>query len=129
MFTHIFMFDYKRKNRLQFFFHWKNRLFFSKTWFFINLLGPKDMILLLPQYLSEYLWDLHNSSFEVCRTRKYEKKNRPKYFTHWKVCLFFKNLWLQQPPRSWKKLWQATQYQYEQYVDPCKLFPEVYHTR
>ena len=103
-FPDFFMFDNRRKNRPQKFFHWKVRLFFSKTWFFINLLGPKELILLLSQYLSEYLLDLYSLSFEVCHTRYYEKKETPKIFIHWKDCvLFFKNLWFQQHPRSSKK--------------------------
>ena len=103
MFPYIVVFDNRRKNRPQVFFHWKVRLYFSKIWFFINLLGPKELILLLAQYLSDYLLDLYTSSLEVCTTRYYEKKKTPKYFNHWKVCLFFKNLWFQQPPRSLKK--------------------------
>ena len=41
------------------------------------------------------LWGLSHS---ILRERK-----TPKYFIHWKDCLFFKTLWFQQPPRSLKK--------------------------
>ena len=60
------------------FFSSESSPFFSKIWFFINLLGPKELILLLPQYLSDYLLDLYTSSFEVFHTRYYEKKRTPK---------------------------------------------------
>ena len=74
------------------FFSLESSLFISKNSFFINLLGPEELILLLPQYLSENLWDLYNSSHEVSYTRCYEKKKTPKYFIHWKVCVFFSKI-------------------------------------
>ena len=102
LFTDFFMCDNSRKNGPQNFFHLKNRLFFSKIWIFINLLGPKELIFLLSQYLSEYLLDLYKSSHEVCHNRYYERKEALKFFIHRKDSLFFKNLWFQQPPRSRK---------------------------
>ena len=74
------------------FFSLESSLFISKISFFINLLGPEELILLLPQYLSENLWDLYNSSHEVCYTRCYEKKRRRNIYIHWKVCLFFSKI-------------------------------------
>ena len=71
------------------FFSLESSLFISKISFFINLLGPEELILLIPQYLSENLWDLYNSSHEVSYTRCSEKKRRRNIYIHWKVCLFF----------------------------------------
>ena len=84
------MFDIGTKNRPQKFFHWKFRLFFSKIWFFINLLGPKELILLLPQYFSEYLLDFYTSSLEVCHTRYYEKKRHRNIFSLEILPFFFR---------------------------------------
>ena len=80
-------------------FHWKGCLFFSKNCDFNNILGPKELILLLPQYLSEYLSDLYNSSLEVCHSRYYEKITDAELFFSLKMLPFFsKSLWFQQPP-------------------------------
>ena len=70
----VFMLDITRKNRPQNFFLWEGGFFVSKICVFIHPLGPKELILLLPQYLSEDLLNLYNSSHEVCHTRFYEKK-------------------------------------------------------
>ena len=106
-----FMFDNRRKNRIQLFFQTKVRLFFSKIWFFINLLGFEKLILLLPQYLSKHLLDPYSSSREVCHTRFYAKKRHQIISFTGKIAFFLKKkcdfnnlLGLK------KRLWQARQY-------------------
>ena len=59
-----------------------------------NILGPKELILLLPVYLPEYSLDPHKMFPEVCHTQQYEER-KPKSFLHWKDCLFFKTLCFQ----------------------------------
>ena len=71
------------------FFSLEISLFISKISFFINLLGPEELILLLPQYLSEILWDVYKSSYEVCHTRYNEKKNTQKYLNSLENLPFF----------------------------------------
>ena len=98
----FFMFDIARKNTPQNYFPWLGIFFFSKIWFFINLLGPKELILLLPQYLPEYSLNIEISSLEVCHTRYYEKKRRRNNLFTGKIALFFKTLCFEQPLRSFK---------------------------
>ena len=76
-------------------------LFFLKNLIFINLLGPKELILLLPQYLPEYSLNIEISSLEVCHTRYYEKKRRRNNLFTWKIAVFFKTLCFQQPLRCY----------------------------
>ena len=81
------MFDATRKNRPQYFFHWKNCLF-SKICVFNNLLGPKKMLLLVPQQLSEYLVEPYKLFPEVCHTRCYEKNWATIFFSLEKLPFF-----------------------------------------
>ena len=61
------MFDKTRKNVENFFFTGKTAFF--KKFDFKNLLGAKELIFLLPQYLPEYLVDPDKMFPEVCHTR------------------------------------------------------------
>ena len=110
LFTHIFMFDNRRKNRPQFFFTGKFTFFSEKIWFFINLLGPKELIWLIPQYLSEYLLDFYNSALGLCHTRYYMKKRRWNNLSTGKIAVFSKICFLNNLLGLKKMLWQAIQY-------------------
>ena len=50
------------------------------------------MILLIPQALSEHLWDLYNSSPEVCHTRYCEKKTDAEIFYSLESLRFFSKI-------------------------------------
>ena len=54
---------------------------FSKICVFNNTLGHKQLILLLPQQLSEYRVDPNKLFLEVCHTRYHEKKWSTIFFT------------------------------------------------
>ena len=70
--------------------HRNDCFFFSKIFVFHNLLGLKEMILELPQYLLEYVVDSKNCSMRIV-TLDNTNKNGPKSFLHCKGCLFFQN--------------------------------------
>ena len=88
----FFLLDFARKIWPKSFIQWKDCLFF-RSFFFSHLLGPKEMILLLPQCFSEYLLDPLRLSPEVFQTR-YCEKSKPKSFIPWKVCFLFKKVFV-----------------------------------
>ena len=84
-------FSIKGENLGQNLFFTRMIAFFPKDCVFKNLLGLKNLILSLPQKLSRCLLDPYHLIPDLSHVW-YNEKNRPKYFLHWKVCRFFKNL-------------------------------------
>ena len=92
LFPEIFMFDNRRKNRPQCFFHWKDGLFFSKICVFINLLGHKKIwSYYFHSNCHKTLWTLINCSLRFLILDK-RRKNGQTIFFCGKVSPFFKNL-------------------------------------
>ena len=67
------MFDILGTNRPKCSLYWKVCLFFWKTSVFNNLIGPKELILSLPQSLPEYLMDPYKLLPKFCHARYYKK--------------------------------------------------------
>ena len=65
---------------------WKQ--LFHEMFLSIDLLGPKEMILSVAQKKQNSLWTLINCSLTFVTFEK-AKENGPKFFHHWKDCLFF----------------------------------------
>ena len=95
-------------------------LLFSKFFVFNNLLGPKELFLLLPQHLPEYLTHTFILFPDVCHAR-WNEKNKSIIFFHWKVCLFFKNLCFQQLLRSQRKAFITSTVKVGILVAPLKI--------
>ena len=61
--------------------------FSSKYCVFNNLLGVKELILQLPQFLSDYIWTLINCSLGIGTFEK-RRRNRRKTFLFRKITFF-----------------------------------------
>ena len=119
----------KRDKEAKFISSLERLLFSSKVCVSNNLLGPRELILLLPQYLPEHLVDAYILFLEFCHTRKYEKK-RPKPFFPLerlpfssKICVLNNLVGVRETI-----LW-FPQYLSEYLLELYKLSPEVCRTR
>ena len=80
--------DNTTKMGQKFFLSWK-KLFFE-LFVSIGFLGPKELILLLPQYLPEYPLDPYKVLLEASHTRWFEKSLQLFFFTE-KIAFFSKS--------------------------------------
>ena len=71
----------------------REQLIFEKN-LAIDLLGPRDKLLSIAKKGKQTLWSLKKSSLTFVIFDKM-RKNRPKSFFHWKVCIFSKILCFQ----------------------------------
>ena len=95
----------------------------------LDLLGPRDNFLsIAKKLLNKQGRPSQNVSWPLLSSIKWEK-NMPKSFLYWKVCLFSKNFWIQQPPRSWRFHLITNSVMVKNFEDPYKLSFEVCHTR
>ena len=104
--------------------HRNDCLFFSKNSVFHILLGLKEMIHQLPQYLLEYLLDTRNCSTRIV-TLDNTNKNRPKFFFIAKIACFFKTLCFQQPLRCYRNDHIGSKITVKKPSGPSTIVPQV----
>ena len=94
------MFEKTGTNRPKSFLHWKLCLFLAQLCVFNKLLGPKVLIILLPQSPPENLMDPYNFLPEFCHARWYKKNWSINLLSLEKAPFFLKNFCFQQRRRS-----------------------------
>ena len=85
--------DSARKNRRKTSLHWADCLFFSKVCVFNNLIGFTEISSNFHSKCQNTSWTPINCQLRFVTLDK-ARKNRPKSFLHWKVCLFFSKLFV-----------------------------------
>ena len=75
---------------------------FSKNCVFNNLLGPEETIVFFHSNCQSSFLTTRNCPLRLVKLEYKIKKNWPKNFSQWKICLFFKKLCFQQHIKSWR---------------------------
>ena len=94
-----------------------------------HLLGPKELNLYFLKNLLEGLLDFYETFLDNFCSIIEEKTGQIVFFS-WKVCLSFsKNCVFNNLLGSKEKILRLQQYLSEYFVDPYKLFRELFHSR